>query len=365
MKLQLIHIAALIAIFQCLFLSLFFFTNKKGDSSSNKIFASLLFIFAIYAGYSFTQSVGVDEYFYKYFLKLYIISQVSFLISPLLYLYVKSLLIPNLKLEKKDIIHALLFLLAVGFLLLLPVVLKNARISFRSLNLIYGTILLLQDAFYIALIFITLKKYSIRIKDLISPGSSKISWLRIFVVGFILVWSVQLQGFIAFNVEELWKFCPYTESLYFLVIFLFLNTIIFMVLKKPELFSTIKRYGSSELNPDDKAGYLAKLKSAMDVEKLYLDPKLTLPLLSQKLSIPIGHLSQIINEEFNKNFNDFINCYRIKESKKLFAECTNGEKGILEIAYSVGFNSKSSFYNAFKKATVVTPKQYKINISKQ
>ena len=68
-------------------------------------------------------------------------------------------------------------------------------------------------------------------------------------------------------------------------------------------------------------------------------------------------LSQIVNEYSHKNFNDFINSYRIEESKKQL-EGKNNEKYISEILYSVGFNSRSSFYNAFKKNTGLAPGEY-------
>ena len=363
MTFQIIHIAALIAIFQSLFLSLFFFTNKRGDSTSNKIFAVLLLVFALNISYSFTLSHGMIQYFNRYGKEINFMGQMSFLIGPLLYFYVKSQIITGFKFQIKDLLHFLVFLIAVIVLFIIPL-LSPDRFWSGWIRFFYNVAPLMQDAFYVSLIFYTFRKNKISIKDFLWQGNPRISWLRIFVVGFILIWNIKLQGFIAFNVEELWKFCPYTESLYFLVLFLFLNVIIFSVLKRPELFTPIKRYKSSEINPGDRAAYVAKLKSALETEKLYLDPKLTLPVLSQKLSIPIRCLSQIINEVFNKNFNDFINGYRVAESKKLFAESTNGEKGILEIAYSVGFNSKSAFYDAFKKDTGLTPKQFKNNLSK-
>jgi AraC-like DNA-binding protein len=361
MKFLIIHIAALIAIFQCLFLSLFFFTNKRGDSTSNKIFALLLLVFSANICYSFTLSKGMIEYFNMYAREISLIGQMSFLVGPLLYLYVKSQLLSNFKFHKKNLIHFIVFTIAIAFMLILPVNSISYN-SYRLIKFFYNIAPLIQDAFYLGLIFYTFRKNNIRLKDFFWQGNARITWLRIFVVGFILIWNIKLQGFIAFNVEELWQFCPYTESLYFLILFLFLNVIIFTVLRKPELFTPIKRYESSELDPQSRANYISTLKSAMETEKLYLDPKLTLPLLSQKLYIPIRHLSQIINEEFNKNFNDYINCYRIAESKKLFRENSNSEKGILEIAYSVGFNSKSAFYDAFKKSTGLTPKQFKMEI---
>jgi AraC-like DNA-binding protein len=85
---------------------------------------------------------------------------------------------------------------------------------------------------------------------------------------------------------------------------------------------------------------------------------LTLPELAQKLNISPCHLSQIINESFHQHFTDFVNKYRIEESKTLLKK--NEQRwNISEIALESGFNSKSTFNSAFKKHTGITPKEFK------
>ena len=99
----------------------------------------------------------------------------------------------------------------------------------------------------------------------------------------------------------------------------------------------------------------------MQLKKPHLQPSISLPELAQLLSISKHHLSQVINESFNLNFNDFINMYRIDEAMTLLQDKTNCSKTILEVAYIVGFNSKSTFNSAFKKHTGQTPKEFKNN----
>ena len=70
------------------------------------------------------------------------------------------------------------------------------------------------------------------------------------------------------------------------------------------------------------------------------------------------HLSYIINDKFNLNFYDFINKYRIEESKQYLNKSSN-IKTVLEIAYKVGFNSKTTFNSAFKKYTDMTPSEFR------
>jgi len=80
---------------------------------------------------------------------------------------------------------------------------------------------------------------------------------------------------------------------------------------------------------------------------------------AEKVSIPPYHLSQVINTCFNQNFFDFINSYRIKDSRRLLSEQDPDKKTIIEILYETGFNSKSVFNTAFKKHTGMTPSQFR------
>ena len=97
----------------------------------------------------------------------------------------------------------------------------------------------------------------------------------------------------------------------------------------------------------------------MTEEKPYLDFELTLQKLAIQVDIPERELSLLINHHLNKHFFDFINEYRINDAKILLKDPTKKELTVLEILYEVGFNSKSSFYTAFKKATNQTPTEYR------
>ena len=97
----------------------------------------------------------------------------------------------------------------------------------------------------------------------------------------------------------------------------------------------------------------------MENEKPYLDDELTIQTLASRFGMPEKELSILINHHLGKHFFDFINEYRIDEAKKILDNPNNKELTILEILYQVGFNSKSSFYTAFKKATNQTPTEYR------
>ena len=95
----------------------------------------------------------------------------------------------------------------------------------------------------------------------------------------------------------------------------------------------------------------------MEDEKLFCDEDLTLNRMADILSLTPHQVSEFLNNVLETNFNSFINSYRIDEAKQLLME--DSERSILSVAYSVGFNSKSVFYNAFTKVTGTSPTKFR------
>lgn len=121
-----------------------------------------------------------------------------------------------------------------------------------------------------------------------------------------------------------------------------------------------KKYEASNLTPEQEEVYLSKLLRYMKEEKPHLNSELTVKRLAGGLSLSYRDISQVINERTGMHFHDFVNRYRVEEAKRLLRESIiRDELSILSIAYEVGFNSKSSFNTAFKKAAGITPSQYR------
>jgi AraC-like DNA-binding protein len=122
------------------------------------------------------------------------------------------------------------------------------------------------------------------------------------------------------------------------------------------------KYSASTLESWKSQHYLQKLLSLMEKEKPYRDPEITVEKLSNMLDISEKHLSQILNERLQLNFNNFVNKYRVEEAQKKILDPKEKDFVILKIAYDVGFNSKSAFNAAFKKFTQMSPSEFrKIN----
>ncbi|WP_289644343.1 helix-turn-helix domain-containing protein [Maribacter aestuarii] len=94
-------------------------------------------------------------------------------------------------------------------------------------------------------------------------------------------------------------------------------------------------------------------------EQRYLDPYFSLEKLSEELNLSSSSLSKAINTNSDSNFSDFINSFRVAQVKELLASDEYSSYTIAAMGLECGFNSKSTFYSAFKKTTGITPVQYR------
>jgi AraC-like DNA-binding protein len=119
------------------------------------------------------------------------------------------------------------------------------------------------------------------------------------------------------------------------------------------------KYAKSGLQRRQMQELKSRLEQIMVTEKAYLKPNLTLPLLAEAVGCSVNHLSQVINAGFNMSFFDYLNNHRIAHARTLLSELNSNGGAVLNIAFSVGFNSNSAFYAAFKKHVGMTPAQYR------
>ncbi|MEM9867757.1 MAG: helix-turn-helix domain-containing protein [Bacteroidota bacterium] len=118
---------------------------------------------------------------------------------------------------------------------------------------------------------------------------------------------------------------------------------------------------NKKINPDEFMEMHERLTVLMEQEALFKNPELNLELLAGRLSISKHLLSQLLNENLNKNFYQYVNDYRIIEACRFLKE--KGYYSIDAIAYEVGFQSRSSFFAAFKKKMGSTPSKYREKLS--
>lgn len=103
---------------------------------------------------------------------------------------------------------------------------------------------------------------------------------------------------------------------------------------------------------------MQKVEQALLENEYYLSNEISLKSLSEKLKVGSNTLSKVINSESEMNFNDYINQKRIEKAKTRLLDNTYSHLTIEAVGNSVGFNSKSAFYSAFKKHTNTSPSTF-------
>ncbi|MBR9917506.1 helix-turn-helix domain-containing protein [bacterium] len=115
---------------------------------------------------------------------------------------------------------------------------------------------------------------------------------------------------------------------------------------------------NSLLSEDEIEKYLNQLEKLMEEDEIYLDPSLSLRLLAEKLDMQANKLSWMINEKIGKNFNEYINTFRVRTFKEMALNPDNSNLTLLGLAYDSGFNSKTVFNAFFKRMEGITPKAW-------
>jgi AraC-like DNA-binding protein len=123
-----------------------------------------------------------------------------------------------------------------------------------------------------------------------------------------------------------------------------------------DLAGTPRKYQRSALSREQSERIADKINAVMRQDKLYLDANLSLQKLASHVTISPNYISQTLNEKLSTNFFDFVNQLRIEAAKpKIIAN----QDTVLNIAFEVGFNARSSFYKAFKQETGKTPSEFR------
>jgi AraC-like DNA-binding protein len=134
----------------------------------------------------------------------------------------------------------------------------------------------------------------------------------------------------------------------------------------PEMLLTLRaeveriRYEKSHLVNLDTDAALANLEKVMRQEKAYADEKLSLKRAAEMIGLNPHQLSELLNDRLGKSFKQYINEMRIDAAREVLLR--EPERTILSIAFEVGFNSQSAFYDAFVRCAGTTPNNFrKIN----
>jgi AraC-like DNA-binding protein len=276
--------------------------------------------------------------------------------GPLIYLYVRHLTGFSSPRERIAVLCFLPFIISILFVIACSF--PDMYVVLRQFYMIFEILSLVIVLVFIILSILRIGRYEHAIKNTFSNiGKLSIQWLQfiLYSIGAILLIGMALYA---------WK--KYFDLVWLLVT-LQIYVMGYFTLRKPEILTGLveesgsNKYIKSSLSPEMIRTNRMKIEKCMEGEKLFLDSEITLPMLAEKLSIPVHHLSQIINQEYNRNFYEFISGHRVEAAKEMMCAPEYAEMKIIDICYRVGFNSISAFNKSFKNYTGLTPTQYRKN----
>ena len=329
------------------------------NKQSNRFLALLIFTISLWLIDHFLRIAGIyGQNANLYFLPIFY----SFAFGPLIYFYVKSLVNQPLHLRKKDFLHFIPVLFQAGLYIFLTTqnydfknwYWSNIHEPFTYKVEFDGTFI--SMLIYLGLSIRLLRNYQFYLVNNFSEISKmRLNWLKtilIILVILCLQWLIEIILRDFFNL-----YFNYNYSIQILGIMALVLAV-----------GGIRQANLSEVHFEEEitqkvpvqvdTQILEQIKLGMEVQKLYLNPTLTLSEFARFLKLNPKVVSQQINTGLNKSFNDFVNEYRVDEVKLRLNSSDLERLTILGIAYESGFNSKTTFNRIFKEFTGVAPRDF-------
>jgi AraC-like DNA-binding protein len=218
--------------------------------------------------------------------------------------------------------------------------------------------------YIIPLIYLQWGVYIVFSMVLVGPVLKKIARrekLKTFEQWILTICAAVTSTFLAY----VWAFSGITKGSYIsgpLIFSTVTYLVIFILLyrKKANDLSSFagQKYGEKKMDEEEANLIIGKLKKVMTEKELFRNPDLKLNDLARAINVSGHQLSRVLNENMQKNFTFFVNEYRVNAACRMLLKGTNFT--IDAIGEEVGFNSRSTFFAAFKKIKGLTPNAYQL-----
>jgi len=353
---------------------------EEGTKDS-KWLAAFLFLGGLYIcpfmlGYAGWYASARDYWQFMFFMPF----QQLFLIGPVFFFYIKSLLHRDFKLTSKDFIH---FLPAALYLIYSLIVFIGDKLIFdefyfyadgkdKDLSFWYQMAGLISMLSYLMLSLRAYNRYrKISLQEVSFADEIAFTWIRNFALAFGLILILRVLFFV---LNPAWgqfgrKFWYY---LCFSILLVYISTAGYSIsirasvqvrLRKLSKLQAIQEgevkapvHSSNEIEAQQV--WKEKLTKLFEKDSIYENPNLTLSDVASLLDTNRNVVSKVINQTFEMNFNDFVNERRAEAVIHKLKQGEHGQNTLLAIALDCGFNSKTTFNRAFKKHTGTTPRQF-------
>ncbi|TVZ57574.1 AraC-like DNA-binding protein [Flavobacteriaceae bacterium MAR_2010_105] len=351
--------------------------SKKYHSKSTFYLVSLIFCYSAGNLMYIIPDIGLisllDMYNYLYL-------PFAAIDAPIIYFYVISFLYPSKKVRWTEKVIFIPFIISLGLTMYFRVQLLLGNHAMDQLNPFYRTVIIYTELFSVifSIILLAILIYKTRRYEIQSRTFNKdsvqndIKWLKItliiiwlftFLWAYLTIRNMYIKsGEVVFY--SLWL--GLTVMIYWLGhIGIYKYGIIADRRRIRDYMDAQSMQVGSDHKPSDntissyKNEYILALENLLINEKKYLDSNLTLESVAESLNLSPSYLSRMINSELSISFPDYLNSYRVKEAERYLRNPDFSKYTITAIGLEAGFNSKSSFYEVFKKATGKTPLSYK------
>ena len=307
--------------------------------------------------------------------------QQVFLLGPVIYFYTRSLLNPDFRLRRVDYLHFAPAILYGIYSLIIFVTDKLVLDEFyfyadgrdKDLAFWYQMAGLISMLFYLILSLRHYQNYHKKIVQEVSYADEVIyKWLSHFMIAFSLLLVLRMAFFVV-NPEWGEFGNKYWYYLCFSILFLYIAITGYSSTIKSSVILTSIPIDVSTIEieelPEEKTReepemiedldlWKAKIETIVVKEQLYKNAQLTLSDLARLLESNRSLISQVINQGFQMNFNDYINSKRVDAVVLKIEKGAHEKHTLLALAIDAGFNSKSTFNRAFKKSKGMTPLQF-------
>ncbi|RAW02869.1 helix-turn-helix transcriptional regulator [Pseudochryseolinea flava] len=338
----------------------------------HKFLAAFVFAFAYNGFETFNWSSGLDQHFLFFDMFGFI---VIYLIGPSLYLYVCKLVDAEIYFSRKQIfLHysiplfqfvSRLGIIAYHILWINKIIISDVT-SMQLVNIVWFYAEPLSVIVFVSYYVVTIlkfKKYKQNHAAKLNTKEKQITsnWIMSLMIsmGILAVaWPITVLAPDVFEVSFGSHYYPIE-----LALVVFSYWIVFYGFHKVKMISSkLTTAARSNAVDDNKvAAYLSRLINCMEVEKLYLDPDLTIHKVSSHTGIHVKIISTVLNQHSQVNFNDFVNSYRVKDVRDRLINPDNQHLTISGMAIDAGFNSQATFQRVFKSTTGMTPREYMIS----
>lgn len=375
MYLTLVDLLLATSIIQSLGLAVFLLLPETFRLISNRLLAASVLTFAAGLGEFFLYSTGLAL---EHPNLAYLGTLVGLLQAGLLYIYAQSLMYRDFRLLPRHALHTLPFWV-ISAIFLVEYYLQPTEVKLEILvdrdhpGVLTSPLLAVAiHLVFLGYLWATIRElgsFGTTLRQLFSNLESKqLAWLRTLLIGYACVWTVSLFYCLFAHIYRDLVSVTAVSAVGAISGFLFINYLLINALHQPSIFSGLsadevqlaesEAPGRAALISAENAALLRHLDRHMAEARPYLDANLSVDQLARQLGVPSRELSRAINEGLGKNFFELVSDYRIAEARRQL-EAAEAGTTILQVMYDSGFNSKSVFNTAFKKATGMTPSAYR------